>query len=215
MVKISIVVMSHPKRSKEAFYLAGKLLLIPFHNVKIRLDSENNEWDNGYKCWQSVSNDSDWSVVIQDDAIISSNFYDNLEKAIDNIPQEGLLSLYLGEVRPYRYSVAKAFNYAIGSGASYLTSIGLYWGVCVLMPTSKIKDVLNASEALNRYLYDVRLGKAATSLKMPIYYTTQSLVDHDDELDSLIGHKAHEKRVAHKYQPSIINEWNSKVVKIL
>lgn len=212
-MRIGVTVMSHPKRKEKALTLLDALSKQGFVDASITWDSDNSEWDTGYRSWEYLSEvESDYSLVIQDDAVISESLYDNLVNAVKNMPSEGVLSLYLGKVKPHKGTVLMAYNRATTYNASYLTCSKLLWGVALLLPTKHIKNVLQASERF-KDLYDVRLGKAASSFGLPIYYTRQSLVDHDD-VESLLGHDVQEIRVAHKYQPDLIHSWNSKVINI-
>ena len=214
-MKIGVTVMAHPKRRDEAYALFDILSKQGFCDVSITWDSENSEWETGSRAWEYLSEvKSDYSLVLQDDTVISENLYENLTNAIQNIPNEGILSLYLGRVKPHRGAVQMAFNHATSLGCSYVSCKKLLWGPAIVIPTNRIQAVLSEAKPLDKYLYDIRLGMAASALKMPIYYTTQSLVDHNDELGSLIGHQVNQKRCAHKYQPNVIKSWNSKTVKI-
>lgn len=207
--------MAHPNRRESAYALFEILNKQPFSDVSITWDSENSEWETGSRAWEYLSElDTNYSLVLQDDCIISENLYENLNNAIQNIPKEGVLSLYLGKVKPHRGSVQMAFNHAISLGCSYITCRNLLWGPAIVIPTNSVQAVLRESKSLSNYLYDIRIGMAASALKMPIYYTTQSLADHDDDLGSLIGHEVKEKRCAHKYQPDVIESWNSKTIKL-
>lgn len=211
-MEVSIAIMSHIDRSNRALELYNALKDQGFKSVSLITDQENNEWDNGRKCWDYLSySGSKWSVVIQDDAIISNNFYDNLVKAIKSMPENGLLSLYTGTVRPYRSSVLLAVQQAKSENASFLRSNRLHWGVAVVMRTDCIKPVLEATEGL-RDLYDVRLGKGARKVSLPVFYTNPSLVDHDNSIGSIVGTTSKEPRVAHWYYPDIYDNWNSKYI---
>ena len=206
--------MAHPTRSIQAYSLLDMLADMPFKSSLITWDIGLGEWETGFRCIkQGIEDKGDWHIILQDDAIISRNLYTNVVNAIQNIPSKGILSLYTGQVKPHRGSIQMAHNRASSLGASYLSSNALYWGVCVVMPTLQLKDIVGALKGRTE-LYDTRIGLACNEIGLKVYYTNPSLVNHDDELDSLIGHSVNERRIAHRYEPSVIKNWNSFSIKI-
>lgn len=214
-MNIAVAIMSHPSRVKHANKLYKQLKKQGFYAVDIILDLKNDEWSNGKNCWEWLQYSiADYGMVIQDDAIISPNFYKNIAAAVDHLREECALSLYTGTVRPYRALVSNAVMKANYTGSSFLKSHRLHWGVCVIMPTDKIKPMLNATEGL-RDLYDVRIGKAARKVGLPVFYTNPSLVDHDNSIGSVVGTTSKEPRVAHNYEPNLRKHWNSNYIDML
>jgi len=62
--------------------------------------------------------------------------------------------------------------------------------------------------------YDTRIGIFYQRNRLPVYYTMPSLVDHDDDLDSLLDHgKAKGARVAHRLATGLV-AWNKQVIDI-
>jgi hypothetical protein len=75
--------MAHPKRKAEAEALAVELKKYPFMDVTISYDgvdagTEQEEWDNGKRAMLAGVDRGDWHCVIQDDAILTPNFYENI-----------------------------------------------------------------------------------------------------------------------------------------
>lgn len=204
--------MSHHARKKYALALYHKLDSMTFTCVTPVFDENNSEWDNGVEALQ-LHDDSDYHVVIQDDAIIGNNFYVNLEAALKSLPQKSLLSLYLGQGRPSKYHVISAFNKAINSNSSFISHTKLLWGVCIAIPTKDIELILEHAKRYSKLQYDNRIGTYYRDIRKPIYYTTISIVDHDDSLPSLTGHHTNLKRVAHKYSDELL-VFNSKIVEM-
>jgi len=211
-MKISVAVMAHPSRAEEAERLYRKLFRQNFYEVGLVFDDGNGEWETGKRSLLCHT-DSDWHIVIQDDAIISDNFYDNALQAIVNVPEPTLLSFYTGTVRPYRSKVSRAVNKARAEQASYLSFNTLCWGVAFAIPTKDIETILDFVSS-SRLLYDARIGSYYQKTWQNVYYTNPSIVDHNWELPSLTGHNVVLKRVAHRYEPGIV-EWNNKVVEIV
>lgn len=203
---ISTCLMAHPKRKPQALELQSKL------NCEIVWDNKNSEWDTGARALQH-NLESEWTCVLQDDCITSDNFYTNLNNAIKNVPTKSLISLYTGQVRPKAMQVVAALEIANTEGASWLSYHNLLWGVGIVMPTEDVKPLLDYVK-FSRLPYDFRIGLYYSHVKRPVYYTKPSLVDHNWELKSLIGHdKKDVKRVAHQFSDDIIT-WNSQVVPI-
>lgn len=213
-MNISVSVMSHPDRSLEAKKLLNTLCRMGFYSVSLIEDQCNDEWITGVAALNSHT-DSDWHIVVQDDAIVGRSFYLNVVKAIEAVPTRSLISFYTGRVRPYRDQVHAAVDKATDMRYSWLSSTTLLWGVAIAIPTEQIKPMLECSIFHPKLKYDRRIGVYYMRCNMPVYYTAPSLVDHDYTLGSLIGNDYEsEPRVAHNYESRVVKHWNSKVVEI-
>jgi hypothetical protein len=105
-------------------------------------------------------------------------------------------------------AVAKAKN------VSWLRSNLLYWGVCIVIPTNHIADMLDFVSD-RKELYDFRIGWAYMRQRLPVFYTNPSLVDHDDDLGSILGHgEAPGRRIAHNFIGDKKPIWNNRVLDI-
>ncbi len=218
-MNLSAAVMAHPKRREHAEGLASELKKYSFVDVSISYDgidagSHQEEWDNGKRALLAGVNKADWHVVIQDDAILTPNFYENLQGAIQNVPTRSLISLYTGKPRPMRKRVQTAVNKV--TDETWLTYWLLMWGVGLVIPSGQIMPMLEFVEGRTEP-YDTRIGIAYQRNRLPVYYTMPSLVDHNDNIDSLLpGHglaKSSEPRVAHRVATGLVN-WNSLVINI-
>lgn len=215
-MNITVAVMAHPKRKIQAEYIAAILKLYPFTEVTISYDgvdagSHQEEWDNGKRALMNGVGKGDWHVVIQDDAILTPYLYENIDGAINNVPTKSLISLYTGTSRP----IGKRVKYAVDkvNDECWLKYWLLMWGVGIVIPTSHIEPMLDFVKDREEP-YDTRIGIFYQRNRLPIYYTMPSLVDHDDELDSLLEHgKAPGSRVAHRLATGLIT-WNKQVIDI-
>lgn len=212
-MKISITIMAHPKRRKEAEALLVKLAKYPFKQCYITWDQKNDEWHTGERALRAgIAVNSDWHIVLQDDAIICDNFYAQVENAIKYVPGQTIISLYTGKVRPFPSRVTNAVKKA--KNASWLEGNMLFWGVGILIPTRHIEKVLDFVEGRTEN-YDVRVGVAFQRNRLPVFYTNPSLVDHNDNIGSLLNNDYDpERRVAHNFAADRHIEWNSEVVPI-
>ncbi len=216
-MRISIAVMAHPDRDEQANELVKLLKTMPFFSVWLSFDMNDNEWMNGRRCVQwgaTTEGQTDWHVVIQDDAIISVNFFDNLVRALESVPRKSLVSLYTGTVRPEQERVVQSLYLAGRENASWLSSNSLYWGVAVAIPTDDIESLLEKVEG-SILPYDRRLGSYFASKYRCVYYTVPSLVDHDHTLPSIVGNdREGPVRKAHNYESGPV-EFNKDVVRIV
>lgn len=212
-MKISVSIMTHFDRRPRAKALKAQLDAMWFEDVKIIYDVGLGEWDTGKRSMEHGIGKADWHVVLQDDAIISSTFFENLYVALSNIPQRSLVSLYLGRVKPSATQVNSAFNKAMASESSWISMRTLCWGVGVVIPTEDIEPMLENSKTNPRILYDRRIGLYYVNKQRKVYYTTISLVDHDYMLPSLTGHDVPDKpRVCHRFSGDQLIEFNSRCI---
>lgn len=215
-MNISVAVMATHSRQIQAEYLCSILKYYPFTNVSVIYDevadgTHESEWNNGKNALLDGLGRGDWHVVIQDDAILTPFFYENIVGAIQNVPTKSLISLYTGKARPLGKRVSLAVSKA--RDETWLQYWLLMWGVGIVIPTGQIKPMLEFVEGREEP-YDTRIGIAYQRNRLPIYYTMPSLVDHDDDLDSLLDHgKAPGSRVAHRLATGLV-QWNNKVINI-
>lgn len=212
-MNISVAVMAHPKRAANAVRLRNKLLGQGFASVSITYDEINSEWETGVRALGNHI-DSDWHIVLQDDAIISHNtFYGNVTKALTAVPERTLVSFYTGKVRPFPTKIQNAVDVAQITKASWLKGNTLYWGVGIAIPTEQIEPMLEAANR-KQLKYDSRVGWYYRQRRQPVYYTWPSIVDHNYKLGSLVGNDyVEEPRRAHRYEAGTLN-FNERVTEI-
>lgn len=213
---ITAAVMAHPKRKVQAEALALQLKKYPFMDVTISYDgvgagSHQEEWDNGCRALRAGIGRGDWHVVIQDDAILTPFFYENVLGAINHVPTKSIISLYTGKARPLGKRVKLAVDKV--KDDTWLSYWLLMWGVGIAIPSSHIEPMLDFVADRDEP-YDTRIGIFYQRNRLPVYYTMPSLVDHDDDLDSLLDHgKAPGARVAHRLATGLVT-WNKQVINV-
>lgn len=206
--------MAHPKRAMAAKKLERQLSAMPFTDVYTIYDDKNDEWDTGSRSIKWGIGKADWHLVIQDDALLTPDFYSNLEGAILNLPVKGLMSLYVGTVKPYGSRVEEAVKKA--ARATWLRHYMLLWGVAIVIPSDQITAMLDYLDEpkYRDTQYDTRLGMFYLANRLPIHYTMPSLVNHDDDLGSLLpDHQQPQPRVAHRLATGPVT-WNDEVIDI-
>lgn len=214
MVSISVTVMAHPKRRAAAEALHKKLTQYPFTEATITFDTNNVEWDTGERSMRRGIGRADWHLVVQDDAILTPDLFDNLQGIIAALPTRSVVSLYTGRVRPLAERVSLAVDAAVDG--TFLNHHMMMWGVAILIPADHIEPMLDyiSDPKYSDTAYDVRIGIFYQRNRLPIYYTMPSLVDHDDDLGSLIGNGyALEPRVAHRRSRGLVS-WTDTVINI-
>ena len=212
-MKISVSIMAHPKRKREAEALYKKLIQYPFSDVYIIWDELNNEWHTGERSLKGgVVLGSDWHLVIQDDAVLTPHIYDNIVGLIAAMPVKSVVSLYTGKVRPLPERVTEAV--AKAPDGSFLTHYMMMWGVAILLPSDQIEAMLEfaADPKFRDDKYDIKVGRFYMANRLPIYYSMPSLVDHDDSIGSLIGNDGTKQpRVAHRLARGLVS-WTDTVI---
>lgn len=209
--------MAVPSRKAQAEALEAQLKKYPFVAVcivydKVAAGTHQSEWNNGKNSLLAGVGIADWHVVIQDDAILSPDFYDNLQGAIATVPTKSLISLYTGTSRPLGPRVKAAVNKVVDE--TWLSYWLLMWGVGILLPSSHIEPLIDFVDDRTEP-YDTRIGIFYQRNRLPVYYTMPSLVDHDDDLGTVIpGHGTEPgARVAHRLATGPVR-WNRLVITI-
>lgn len=130
-------------------------------------------------------------MVLQDDAILCTDFLARSEDALANVPGPGVVSFYLGTGR-----VEKRVAQVLPSDEPFVQMERLFWGVAIAIPTAMVPWMLERGEDYRRQRlqYDDRIGDAFKGC----WYTNPSLVDHRDS-PSLLGHDVNSRgrRVRH------------------
>lgn len=209
-MKISLAIMAHPARKQQAEFLFMQIRRYPFAGLQIVYDEDRVEWHTGKRAIEAGIGHGDWHVVIQDDAILTPDFYENIENAIKALPIKTLFSLYTGTARPLARRVKEAVEKA--SDGEWLKANQLFWGVGIAIPTDQIEPMLEFVEDIDLQ-YDNKIGEFYCRNNIPVYYTMPSLVNHNDALGSLLpGHGKQfndEPRIAHKLATGRV-KWTQK-----
>lgn len=186
MATVSMKIMAHPTRSEEAHLLAEKTKL---SYDDIVWDEKNERWDTGKRAWQAIDLDADWGVVVQDDAIPCLDLLAGLEEALDHVPEETVVSGYVGTLRPMPGYIKQAGDSATTTGATWIQTDSLNWGVLIGLPTHAIEPMLAKCDTDHRWPnYDKRIGVYyRDALEWPTWNTWPSLVDHPPD-GSIVNH---------------------------
>jgi len=195
-VRLSAVIMAHRTRQTEAEELQASLdrpVDIIYDKVPTPSADPAQRWANATRCWEAADPDADWHLVIQDDAIAAPDLLAGLEKALDVLGTEGLMSAYTGTGKPHQGHVRTALHNAHNKGHAWMSTRSLCWGVAIIAPVHTIPGMLRwcgRPARSTRVNYDMSLGQYyRDTLGWRTWYTVPSLVDHRDG-PSLVGHGA-------------------------
>jgi hypothetical protein len=180
---LHVAVVAHHARTEQAKRLSEDLGAELFMD-----DGSRGEWPNHRRAlvWGAARHGH--LCVLQDDAVPVEGFLHHASHAASERPTD-MIGLYVGRQRPMRLATQQAVARAEATGASWLTSKGLRWGVATMMPTAAIPALLDACDT-RESAYDIRLGRAwAQTQNRPVAYTWPSLVDHRDESSVIDGRR--------------------------
>lgn len=176
--QVSYAVVGHVRREAPATSLSTTL------NGSLSLDDGSYGSNRNHaQAWLSASKDSEWVVVLEDDALPVDNFQAHVRDALANLPETkkpvGAVSFYVGGGKPFPVMVEQAVLDAESAGSSWLIDDWLRWGVAVAMPADIIERTIGIYEGIKKP-YDQALGAALKKQGRSILYTVPSLVDHED-----------------------------------
>lgn len=168
---------------------------------------------NHRRVWAELSTyDTDWSVVLEDDALPVPDFRDQLTAALAAAPT-AIVSGYLGQLRPPRVQpqISEVIARAYSTGSHWITANDLFHAVGVAVRTELLDDMLTRLRA--DMPIDQAIGNWARKRGHEIAYCWPSLVDHADT-ETLIqhpdGHPRTPGRVA--WKTGTRPHWSSKSV---
>lgn len=199
-MRVSAAIMAHPARETEVNELRS-LLDRP---VAVNWDTEgppsgkaDRVWRTARGAWMMADPDADWHAVIQDDAVPCADLLAGLERAVDHVPLDAVVSAYLGTGRtvPIRWeALARAADTA---RASWVRTGKLMWGVCIVLPVALIPEMIERADQRGGVPDDMRVAGWAERTGREVWYPWPSLVDHR-KVPSLTKHRATD-RVARRW----------------
>ena len=193
-MRLSVKIMAHSKRAHLVPELVERLGLT---DDDVIWDRRNDRWDTGRRAWEAIDQTAEWGMVVQDDALPCADLIAGMEKALERVPPNVLVSPYIGTRRPSKGKIDAIVNEAAHAKAAFIEMPSLNWGVAITAPTRIINGMLPWCDVQTYPNYDRRIGRYAIDvLRMGTWCTFPSLVDHRD-IPSLIGHG--DGRVAHHF----------------
>lgn len=183
-MRVATAVVAHSGRAAHAYDLAATL------GASIAMDDGTiGPGHNHLRAW-TLTRHGDWALVIEDDAILATNFTGHLHRLLPTAPTP-IVSLYLGtNYPPHLYPAAlEADEAARHAGEDWATLPTMNHAVAIAIRGNLVDDMIRTvapAVALDVPI-DRAIGDWAAHRDTQISYTCPSLVDHRDE-PTLIAH---------------------------
>lgn len=158
--------MAHPKRAEFIPYLLEKL----GKDTPVIWDQKNNLWDTCRRAWLAQDFTCEYSLVIQDDCIITDNFR---EKAENILQSNYIYSFYAGG------QMSALIHRAEKRKENFVIHKMIYNEPALCMRTEHIKHMVQYCD-LKQAVNDHFIAQWAKQKGIKIYYPLPSLVDHRD-----------------------------------
>lgn len=214
-MKISASIMAHPERAESVNSLLGAL----DRPVPVYWDPEGNPSGNADRVWRVAR--AAWSmfdpgaerhVLLQDDAVPCPDLLAGLELALDHVPDDVPVSLYLGAGRTVPMRWEWLAHRADVVGASWVRGHRIMWGVGLVVPTALIPKMIDDCDRRSGVPDDMRVSGWFSRRRVDTWYTWPSLVDHRG-VPSLTKHRASDRRARRHLLGSAAEvSWNGPVV---
>ncbi|QGF20271.1 glycosyltransferase [Gordonia phage Sixama] len=179
MTEISYVVVGDTSRVTDAVSLAEDL------GASLALDKDRR-WGPGtnhIRAWVLGNTEiCDWVVVVEDDAILCTDFLLHAEKALQDAPTP-LVSFYLGTNYPSHlaHRAKEVVEHAEKYHLEWVKLNTLNHAVCVAIRQNYVDDMLNFVTRRRSRPIDENITEWAQIRRIQASYPTLSLVDHRDE----------------------------------
>jgi len=161
--------MAHPKREDWAEALGKEL------EAEVVYDQENNIWDTCRRSWLSNNFSKDYSAVIQDDAILCSNFQHLARQMVSESDDGHVYSFYSADYKPLVNQLKEAEK----QDKDHTTTQFIYNEIALCMKSERVEDMVAFCDQFNPDL-DHQINKWALQDGLRIYHPTESLVEHRD-----------------------------------
>jgi len=175
--------MAHVSRRQYFDYLRERLGNVPFSID----DGSLGIWENCKRAWRLHDKNSEFSLVVQDDAIICENF---LKKAEKILKEDAVYSFYLGRPRYY-----ESVKFVKENGLKEIVTRHIGNEVALAMRTERIANMIDFCDRHGADR-DTWINNWAKARGLKIIYPMPSLIDHRDEATLHNGNKGKYRRVA-------------------
>jgi hypothetical protein len=192
--QLSVSIQHHPSRSDllhRTQHLGGEIVCDPDPN------GARNPWRTYRECLYRTPRDATHRLVLQDDAIVCDHFLEAMQLVLEVRPDNMLALFVPGSHRIAALEMLQAcdrdecfFPFPFGSG-SWIPVVALVW------PSNVIPEFLEWADTkypvVKRRADDAIVGQFARERQKVVLATVPSLVDHPDDVPSLIGNRINER----------------------
>lgn len=207
--------MAHPDRAAGVERILSELdREVPVHWDPEGKASGNGDrvWRQARATWEMADPESEWHALIQDDAVLCRDFLAGLEQALAHVPPDCVVSPYLGTGRNVQIRWEAICRAADTIGASFIQADRVMWGVCLVVPTRLIPEMIEYGDRRAGMPDDMRVGAWAQSRHAEVWYPWPSLVDHEP-VPSLTKHRAPDRVARRHHEGSALDlPWSGPVV---
>lgn len=173
--RLSVAVMTHPSRIAQLESLKNQIG--DQIDYQIFIDDQNlGIWENAKRAWRAYDSQSDYHMVLQDDILLSKNFFSVAKRLIANVLP--------GDSISFCDSLNSEMALAEQSGYHWVTSTKVRHGQCLVQPVSQIENFIHFCDWFIRPDYDHDDGRLEMFLfkhKKAMWHSVPSLVEHDDK----------------------------------
>lgn len=173
---ISTAVVAHSARKAQAFDLAIQL------DASVAYDlGEHGPGTNHRRAWELANTSAaDWVLVVEDDAVLCTDFRKQLEKLLPTTPTP-VVSLYAGTNYPYIKCdmAAHAAAQAEAQGTPWFTMRDMHHAVAICIRQHLVASMLDHTHHSHMPI-DEAIGAWAQAHDIKVSYTHPQLVDHAD-----------------------------------
>ncbi|WP_153262594.1 NAD-dependent epimerase/dehydratase family protein [Nonomuraea phyllanthi] len=178
-VRLSGAVMAHPKRREAAARLAGDLF-------DVVTDPDPGGRPSAFRtsllAWSSIPDESTHHILLHDDMVLSSTFFERAERAARAMPEAALALFAFWNSRN-----GAAVRQGALAGARWVAGAGEYTPVAALLLPKQVAEgyVEWARGRGDTWPDDVLMGRYLRQAGVPVYVAVPSLAEHED-LASLV-----------------------------
>lgn len=215
-MKISASIMAHPDRAPMVEVLTSRL----DGEVPVFWDPHgppsgkgDRVWSVAREAWSMHDPESDFHILLQDDAIPCLDFLAGMAQALEHVPDYACVCPYLGKGRNVPSRWRTMADSADEKQASWVRSYVLMWGVSIVAPTRFIPDMIKWCNRKSGMPDDMRVGRWFQRQKIDTWYTWPSLIDHSAQGESLTKHRQVERVARRHHQGSALGlDWSGPTV---
>jgi hypothetical protein len=212
--RLSVAIMAHRKREQWVEeYLVPRL-----PGARVVWDRMNDRWDTGARSILA-HDDSQWHLVVQDDALLPEDFLPGVEKMLRHVPPDSPVGLYYGRVRPRELETRRLIAEAQKTQAPFIVHNGPWWGVGIVIPSAHSRRIVEFGDKQTHVPnYDRRISRFYDSEGIDCYYPQPSLIEHrhGEENPSLVPGRTGTNRRAYRFvgpQSALEVDWSGPVVR--
>lgn len=214
-MKVSVSVMAHPERRERAEQLAECVGAPIFWDLEGPASGNSDRvWRTARGAWELHDPSADYHLVLQDDAIVSADLLPGVERMLGDFAPtlRPLVSLYFGTGGSSTSRADRTAALARQQNASWIRSDRLFWGVAIMLPTNRIREMITYANQRVGVPDDMRIAGWAKFSRTEVWYPLPSLVDHA-LVPSLTKHRARDRH-AHWFHPgsSLTLPWDGPVL---